>query len=92
MKVLTSFSEPRPPDLTPEQVGINLADALEANAPRHVGGVLGGLSDWTAHVDGLDDMTGEEMKRARETMELIAARLFGQDSNDGGETATHGLQ
>ncbi|KAK5087490.1 hypothetical protein LTR70_005351 [Exophiala xenobiotica] len=74
----TPDTEPRPPDLTPEQVGINLADALEANAPRHVGDVLDGLSDWTAHLNGLENVIGEEMKSARETMELIGALLFGQ--------------
>lgn len=77
-EVLTSFSESRPFDLTPEQVGINLADALEANAPRHVGGVLDGLSDWSTHVNGLENVTEEEMKSARETMELVGALLFGQ--------------
>jgi len=76
--MLTCFSELRPPNLTPEQVGINLADALEANAPRHIGGVLDGLSDWTAHLNGLENVTGEEMKSARETMELVGALLFGQ--------------
>lgn len=74
-----SLLGPQPADLTPEQIGINLADALEANAARHVGGILDGLSDWTSHVDGLEDMdvSGDEMKSVRETVELVAACLFG---------------
>ncbi|KAK5946847.1 hypothetical protein PMZ80_000991 [Knufia obscura] len=63
---------------TPQQIGINLADALEANAPRHQGGILDGLSDWTGYVDGLQNMSEEELKQMKEMVDVIGDTLFGR--------------
>lgn len=60
--------------LTCEQIGINLAKSIDASLPRHRGGVLNGLADWS-QVPIPEPQTKEEEEEDLRLAERVAERV-----------------